>query len=213
MFSAAALPAVAVEPVPIAQVDQVVVPQPVAKTDSSDRFVIQLGRSAQGIRGPVRILERGEDGTLSTVETIEASDPQKVQLTRSGTQLVVQPSQSIPPGSTWVVDLTGVCDCRLYTPAPPVRGLWKSTSGTVPATTTSPLRIVQACTCDSLVPVSPLAFSAPAAATTAAATGSSLGWIILGVAAVVGTVVGITTTNNGGGCCGGNPPRIPITSR
>ncbi len=205
MFTVAALPAVAVEPVPIAQTGQVAAPEAVAVTDASDRFVIQLGRSTQGIKGPVRILERGQDGTLSTVETMEASDPQRVQLTQSGTQLVVQPSQSIPPGSTWVVDLTGVCGCRPYTPAPPVRGLWKSTSGSVPATTTSPLRIVQACACDPLVPVSPLAFSAPAAAApvAAAAAGSSLGWILLGAAAVVGAVVGITTSSNGGGGGGG----------
>jgi len=205
LFCSAALPATAIEPVPIAQADQVAAPSAVAVTDASDRFVIQLGRSTQGIKGPVRILERGEDGTLSTVETMEASDPQRVQLLQSGSQLVVQPTQSIPPGSTWVVDLSGVCGCRPYTPAPPVRGLWKSSTGSVPAVTKSPVRIVQACTCDPLVPASPLAFSAPAAAVpvAAAAAGSSLGWILLGAAAVVGAVVGITTSSNGGGGGGG----------
>jgi len=218
LFCSAALPAMAIEPVPIAQADQVTAPSAVAVTDASDRFVIQLGRSTQGIKGPVRILERGEDGTLSTVETMEASDPQRVQLLQSGSQLVVQPTQSIPPGSTWVVDLSGVCGRRPYTPAPPVRGLWKSSTGSVPTVTKSPVRIVQAFTCDPLVPASPLAFSAPAAAApvAAAAAGSSLGWILLGAAAVVGAVVGITTSSNGGGGGGGNPPRnflLQTTSR
>jgi hypothetical protein len=207
----------AVEPVPIAQVAQGSGAEAVEVSDASDRFVIQLGRSTQGIKGPVRILERGPDGTLSTVETMEASDPQRVQLTQSGTQLEVRPSQSIPPGSTWVVDVTGVCGCRPYTPAPPVRGLWKSSTGSVPVTAKTPVRIVQACACDPLVPVSPLAFSAPAAAPVAApAPASSLGWILLGAAAVVGTVVGITTSSSGGGGGGGNNNRnlfLTTTSR
>lgn len=191
IFAAAALPAMAVDPV--------------AVSDGADRFAIQLGRSAQGIKGPIRILERGEDGTLSTVETMEAADAQRVQLLDSGKLLEVRPSQPIPPGSTWVVDLTGVCGCRPYTPAPPVRGLWKSSTGSVPAGPKAPVRIVQACACDPLVPISPLAFSAPAAApvAAAAAAGSSLGWILLGAAAVVGAVVGITTTTSGGGGGGG----------
>lgn len=204
MFTVAALPAIAVDPV--------------AVSDGADRFAIQLGRSTQGIKGPIRILERGEDGTLSTVETMEAADSQRVQLLDSGKLLEVRPSQPIPPGSTWVVDLTGVCGCRPYTPAPPVRGLWKSSTGSVPVSTQAPVRIVQACACDPLVPISPLAFSAPAAApVAAAAAGSSLGWILLGAAAVVGAVVGITTsTNGGGGGGGGNTNRnfnLTTTSR
>jgi len=216
MFSVAAFPVAAAEPVSIAQAATA---DSVSVADASERFVIQLGRSTQGIKGPVRILERGENGTLSTVETMEASDPQRVQLLQSGTQLVVQPTQSIPPGSTWVVDLTGVCGCRPYTPAPAVRGLWKSSTGAVPVTPTAPIRVVQACACDPLVPVSPVAFSAPAAAApvaAAAAAGSSLGWIILGAAAVVGAVVGITTSNTGGGGGSSNTNRnfqLQTTSR
>jgi hypothetical protein len=207
-FMLAALPSMSVEPVAI---------EPVAVADGANSFAIQLGRSTQGIKGPIRILERGVDGTLSTVETMEAADPQRVQLSDAGRLLEVRPSQPIPPGSTWVVDLTGVCGCRPYTPAPPVRGLWKSSTGSVPVTTQSPVRIVQACACDSLVPISPLAFSAPAAAPVAAAAAgvSSLGWIILGAAAVVGAVVGITTTTSGGGG-GGNTNRnliLTTTSR
>jgi len=217
LFITVALPATAAEPVSISQVAQAT--EPVAVADGSDRFAIQLGRSAQGIKGPIRILERGDDGTLSTVETMEAADSQRVQLLDSGRLLEVRPSQPIPPGSTWVVDLTGVCGCRPYTPAPPVRGLWKSSTGSVPASPKAPVRIVQACACDPLVPISPLAFSAPAAApvaaaAAAAAAGSSLGWIILGAAAVVGAVVGITTSGGGGG--GGNTNRtfnLTTTSR
>lgn len=180
---------------------------------------IKLGRNAQNISGNIRIMERGEDGTLSTVETFQASDPLRVKLLESGRELVLTPSQTIPPGSTWVVDLAGVCSCRLYRPAPPVRGLWKSSDGVIPVLKSkikSP-EISQACACDALDPITPLAFFSPAAPASAAAVaqGSNLGWIILGAGAIVGTVLGIAAISNGGsgsgGGGGGNRPLV--TSR
>lgn len=211
VFIAVALPAVAVETVSVAQA---VSSDTVSVADASERFTIQLGRSAKGIKGPVRILERGQDGTLSILETIESSDPQKVQLLEGGNQLAVQSTQPIPPGSTWVFDLTGVCGCRPYTPGPPVRGLWKSSTGSLPVKDQT-LRIVQACACDPLVAVSPVAFSAPAAAPVAAVAATNIGWIILGTAVVVGAIVGIATSSSGGGGGSGSSRNllVPTVSR
>lgn len=206
VFVISALPVSAAEPLPASVAQPSDSLSMVSIADGSDRFSIQLGSRVGGIKGSIRILEQSKDGALNVVETVDAANPDNVQLIENGSQLVVKSARPISAGSTWTLDLSGATGCQPISSAPPVRGLWKSTSGIVPASTGSKASILvaQACIPIPLVPVSPVAFAVPSTAAVAtAAAASSLPLILLGAAAAIGAVTAIILSNGSGSSSSG----------